>query len=261
MEWYAKYIGLPFGEAAGQVTCWSLVKRVYADHMALELPAYGEISARDLVRVARTMEARKDDGWQAVTDPQAFDVCLMRAAGWVCRGPCGRDDRRAARSACRGRFCGSGGAGEAFHGGGSDFGIQEARVTILAVYREPFGIQPHVAYLPEDLTLAELAKRMPHLPHDFADRGTICINGRPVQRNAWRMIKPKPHHNGVPVEVTFHATPMGGSDEGGGGKQILALVASIALIAFTGGIAANGVKFLGIAGGSPLAKALPLALA
>lgn len=79
MEWYAKYIGLPFGEAAGQVTCWSLVKQVYADHMALDLPAYGEISARDLVRVARTMEARKDDGWQAVTDPQAFDVCLMRA--------------------------------------------------------------------------------------------------------------------------------------------------------------------------------------
>ncbi len=129
-------------------------------------------------------------------------------------------------------------------------------MTILAVYREPFGIQPHVAYLPENLTLAELAQHMPHLPHDFADRGAICVNGRPVQRNAWRMIKPKPMHNGVPVEVTFHATPMGGGDEGGGGKQILALVASIALIAVTGGIAANGIKALGIKGGSFLARAV-----
>lgn len=79
MDWYAKYIGLPFGEGQGEVTCWSLVARIYRECLAIDLPAYGEISARDLVRVARTMEARKDDGWQAVTDPQAFDVCLMRA--------------------------------------------------------------------------------------------------------------------------------------------------------------------------------------
>jgi cell wall-associated NlpC family hydrolase len=79
MSWWAGYVGLPFGEGQGEVTCWSLVARVYRDHLAIDLPAYGEISARDLVRVARTMEARKDDGWQVVTDPQAFDVCLMRA--------------------------------------------------------------------------------------------------------------------------------------------------------------------------------------
>lgn len=128
-------------------------------------------------------------------------------------------------------------------------------MTILAVYREPFGIEPRVAYLPEGLTLAEMAQRMPSLPSDFADRGTICVNGRPVQRNAWRMIKPKPHHNDVPVEVTFHATPMGGGEDGAG-KQVLALVASIALIAVTGGIAANGIKALGIKGGTFLARAV-----
>ena len=80
-------------------------------------------------------------------------------------------------------------------------------MTILAVYREPFGIEPRVAYMPEGLTLAEMARQMPSLPHDFADRGTICVNGRPVQRTAWRMIKPKPQHNGVPVEVTFRLPP------------------------------------------------------
>lgn len=79
MSWWGRYIGLPFGEGVGEVTCWSLVAEVYRNHLGIDLPAYGEISARDLVRVARTMEARKDDGWQAVTMPQEFDVCLMRA--------------------------------------------------------------------------------------------------------------------------------------------------------------------------------------
>lgn len=129
-------------------------------------------------------------------------------------------------------------------------------MTILAVYREPFGFEPQVAHLPEGLSLAELAKRMPSLPHDFEARGTICINGRPVNRKAWRLITPKPSHNGVPVEVTFHATPMGGGGDEGGGKQILALVASLALVAITGGIAANGIRALGIKGGTFLARAV-----
>lgn len=79
MTWWAPYVGLPFGEGQGEVTCWSLVARIYRDCLGIDLPAYGEISARDLVRVARTMEAQKDDGWSAVDQPQAFDVCLMRA--------------------------------------------------------------------------------------------------------------------------------------------------------------------------------------
>lgn len=118
-------------------------------------------------------------------------------------------------------------------------------MSILAVYREPFGVTPLVCYLPEGITLAEMARRVPTLPADFSARGVICINGHAVQRGAWHMITPKPYHNGVPVEVTFHARPMGGED-GSGGKQILALVASFALTALTGGIAAGGAaKLLG----------------
>jgi cell wall-associated NlpC family hydrolase len=78
-EWFHQYVGLPFGESYGEVTCWSLVRRVYADNLGILLPEYGEISATDLVRVSKAMEAGKDDGWQAVDDPQAFDVCIMRA--------------------------------------------------------------------------------------------------------------------------------------------------------------------------------------
>lgn len=76
--WWERYIGLPFGEGPGEVTCWSLVVKVYADRLGIALPAYGEISAADLSRIARTMEARKDDGWVAPDAPGVHDVVLMR---------------------------------------------------------------------------------------------------------------------------------------------------------------------------------------
>ena len=79
MHWSAVYIGLPFGEGQGQVTCWSLVRRVYLDRLGVDLPAYGEISARDLGQIARTMAVQKDDGWRMVGRPRALDVVLMRS--------------------------------------------------------------------------------------------------------------------------------------------------------------------------------------
>lgn len=127
--------------------------------------------------------------------------------------------------------------------------------AILAVFRPPFGFTPTVARLPEGLTLAELCSRMPGLPPDFSERGTICICGQPTPRALWHAIRPRRVlPSGVPVEVTFHAPPMGGGD--GDGKQILAIVASIALTAVTGSIVAKGVKFLGIAAKSTAAYAL-----
>lgn len=79
MSWWGKYVGLPFGEGAGEVTCWSLVVRVYAAEMGITLPVYGEISARDLATVARTMGREQlGERWRAVSDPQAFDVAIMR---------------------------------------------------------------------------------------------------------------------------------------------------------------------------------------
>lgn len=78
--WVAPYVGLPFGEGPGEVTCWSLVARVYADRLGIELPAYGEISASDLLAVARAMDAGQGRApWAAVDVPRAHDVCLMRS--------------------------------------------------------------------------------------------------------------------------------------------------------------------------------------
>lgn len=79
MTWFAPYIGLPFGEEAPAVTCWGLVCRIYAEQLAVHLPSYGEIPARDLIRVAHAMKAGDGDGWLRVDEPRAFDVVAMRA--------------------------------------------------------------------------------------------------------------------------------------------------------------------------------------
>lgn len=110
----------------------------------------------------------------------------------------------------------------------------------MAVYREFGSLKaPDTRFLPDGLSLDELRCQMTCLPHDFTARGVICINGHPVQRSAWARIYPKPHFNGVPVEITFHAVPLGGGKEGG--KSIIALVAGIALTALTGFIAGGGL--------------------
>lgn len=80
MSWWGRYVGLPFGEGPGEVTCWSLIARVYRDELGVELPAYGEIDARDLVQVARTMGREQlGEPWRAVADPEALDVAIMRS--------------------------------------------------------------------------------------------------------------------------------------------------------------------------------------
>lgn len=83
-DWWARWIGREF-EPNG-FNCWGLVREVYAWMLGIDLPAYGEISARDLMRVAREMGRGKDDGWLEVSEPREFDVALMRSGS----GRCGR---------------------------------------------------------------------------------------------------------------------------------------------------------------------------
>lgn len=80
MTWWNRYIGIPYTQAH----CWELVRRVYADRLAIHLPEYGEIDAANLVAVARGMaQAEAGAEWRAVHHPQAFDVCLMRGRSRV----------------------------------------------------------------------------------------------------------------------------------------------------------------------------------
>lgn len=120
-------------------------------------------------------------------------------------------------------------------------------MTIAVIHRDPFSMAPHIYRLPHGETLADMAKRVTSLPAGWPrhDQDAICINGQPVPRGVWHMVRPKPTANGVPVEVTFHAAPMGGGD--GGGKQIGLLVASLALTIVSVGIS-SGVLFPALAG-------------
>ena len=140
-------------------------------------------------------------------------------------------------------------------------------MTIYCVYRPPFGqIEPRVQRLPDGLTLAELADKMT-LPAAFKAHGVICINGEPVPRGAWHLIKPKAVTAGISNAVTFHAPIMGGGDDG---KNPLALIAGLALTVLSGGaagglfatsgglFAANSISSLFLAGGISLVGSLLL---
>lgn len=109
-------------------------------------------------------------------------------------------------------------------------------MSILAVYREPFGFQPHVQRLPEGETLDQMRRRMRGLPEGFAEHGVICLNGHPAPRALWGVMTPKAP---AVTEVTFHCPPRGGG--GDSGKMIVSMVAAIALTIVSGGIASGAI--------------------
>lgn len=111
---------------------------------------------------------------------------------------------------------------------------------ILCSWRPAFALTPQVCWRKPGLTLAEYARRFPGLPEEFVSHGTICINGHPISRVFWEHIRPKRPRKGRPIELTFHLPPRGGG-QGGSGKQIFALVASIALSFATGFILNGGL--------------------
>jgi hypothetical protein len=114
-------------------------------------------------------------------------------------------------------------------------------MSVIALYREPFGFEPRVDHMPNGTTLEGMRQRVRGLPDDFAANGVICINGHPAPRAAWGMIKPKPTAGGVPVVVTFHAPMLGGGGDSGG-KNILMLIAAIGLTIATGFIAGGALQ-------------------
>lgn len=110
---------------------------------------------------------------------------------------------------------------------------------VLTVYRESFVDTPVSMPLRHGSTVAEMVELMP-VSHDFYDRGTVTISGAVVPRNIWHVVRPKPDH-----VVTMHLPAAGGDEEGGGGKAILGLVASLALTVAAGWIVGGGLATKG----------------
>lgn len=80
-HWVDRYLGLSFKDGGRDFTgvdCWGLVRLVYGHECGVALPAYGEISARDLARIAGEVEsAANADPWIAAAPARAFDVVVM----------------------------------------------------------------------------------------------------------------------------------------------------------------------------------------
>ena len=82
-QWWAPYIGRPFHPES--FSCWGLVRAVYRAELGIELPAYGEVSARDLVRVVRAMRDFDGPQWGEAVGGCDYDVVLMRGTGGATR--------------------------------------------------------------------------------------------------------------------------------------------------------------------------------
>lgn len=88
MHWSDRYVGLPFSDGRAQtseagVHCWGLVRLVLAEQCGIDVPSYGEISARDMIAVARRMSVDSgNDPWRVVMPREVseFDVVLMTPA-------------------------------------------------------------------------------------------------------------------------------------------------------------------------------------
>lgn len=83
MNWWGKYVGIPFldrGRDMAGLDCWGLVRLIYAQERGIELPDYGEISVKDLLRVSRSID-RGQEAWEPTDKPRAFDVAVMRYYG------------------------------------------------------------------------------------------------------------------------------------------------------------------------------------
>lgn len=91
----------------------------------------------------------------------------------------------------------------------------------------------------EGQTLQAIVSGFGQLPEGFDRRGVVCVNGHPVARELWGLVRPRPP---AVTEVTLHMPPAGGDD---GGKQILATIASIGLTVLSGGIAVGGWAKMG----------------
>lgn len=92
MHWSAKYVGIPYVENGRSslkgLDCWGLIRTIYLNERNIELPLYGEVSATELLRVTRMIQASiqvdaqtgQDLPWKKIAEEhplQEFDICYM----------------------------------------------------------------------------------------------------------------------------------------------------------------------------------------
>ncbi|MBI5578124.1 MAG: C40 family peptidase [Deltaproteobacteria bacterium] len=83
--WCAKYVGIPFadhGRTEAGCDCWGLARLVYQRERGILLSdcSDGYITAHKAV-ITADLYSLESAHWREVTDPQPFDLALIRIAG------------------------------------------------------------------------------------------------------------------------------------------------------------------------------------
>lgn len=87
MNWVSKYVGLEFedgGRGPELVDCWGLICLVYRDELNIELNPFADISARNLIAVAKAMNSDANaEQWEDVSreELREFDVIGLTQYG------------------------------------------------------------------------------------------------------------------------------------------------------------------------------------
>ncbi len=118
-----------------------------------------------------------------------------------------------------------------------------------AIVADPFGAGPRRIVLPEGLTIKEMVNHAvanDNLPAWAIERARVYIGGEEIYPNRWTRVRPKPG-----AHIAIVTTPQGG---GRGGSKILQTVAMIAVVALTAWTGAGGIAAaLSLGGGSTFA--------
>lgn len=89
MSIWNKYQQIPFIDGGRNYTacdCWGLIRLIYIEELNIKLPSYGDISAFDLIKVARKItKGAEENIWSPVDSKKEglkkFDICLMAEPG------------------------------------------------------------------------------------------------------------------------------------------------------------------------------------
>lgn len=246
--WQNKYVGIPYkdnGRDLDGMDCWGLARHVYNKEFNISLPSFSEdYNGSDRERIAELI-AQYKEGWENISEPKSGDVVLFRMLGlqshigiiteypYFLHAREGYDSsiERLDSTLWEKRVVGV-------------FRYKEATKNNLVAIPNPLKTTRITDYIPEGATLNQVydtLHKLHGLPEEIREKVVIIVNGRVVPQTEWDYVVQK----GDMLE--YRAVP---------GKEAVRLVAVVALVYFTGGIAAGtgiGGAFgasLGLAGGT-----------
>ena len=245
--WQNKYVGIPYrdnGRDLDGMDCWGLARYVYNKEFNITLPSFSEdYDGNDSLRIQELI-AQYKEGWESVEEPKSGDLVLLRVLGTqshvgiITEYPYFLHAREGHESSIE-RL---------------DSSMWEKRVVGIFRYTEtarnnlvaiPSALKSTriTDIIPEGFTLQQVHEQLVKthgIVTSDKDKTVIIVNGRVIPEAEWDYVVKE----GDSIE--YRAVP---------GKDVLRIVAVVALVYFTGGIMAGtglGGAFatsLGISGG------------